>query len=156
MEFSAGAAIGAGLVATGVMTAMLYMGIALMPQRMTMNLLYMLGTMMTRGTTAAYLVGAMMHGSMGVVFALSHVGAYQVFGLQSDLLGWGVFFGFLHWIAFGVGLGMVGTVHPLMRTGQMAAPGAFALNYPAATVAGALMVHLVYGALVGVLYEAWV
>ncbi len=156
MDFSAGAAIGGGLVATAVMTAMLYMGIALMPRWMTMNLLYMLGTMMTRGTTTAYLVGAMMHGSMGVVFALAHVGVYQVFGLESGLLGWGILFGFLHWIGFGVGLGMVGTVHPLMRTGQLAAPGAFALNYPAATAAGALMLHLVYGALVGVLYAAWV
>ena len=98
MDFSAGAAIGAGLVATAVMTAMLYMGIALMPRWMTMNLLYMLGTMMTRGTTTAYLVGAMMHGSMGVVFALGHVGAYQVLGLESGLLGWGILFGFLHWI----------------------------------------------------------
>jgi hypothetical protein len=47
MDFSAEAVIGAGLVATEAMTAVLYMGISMIPKQMTMNLLYMLGTMVT-------------------------------------------------------------------------------------------------------------
>lgn len=46
MSFDAGAAIGAGLIAGAVMSVLLYMGIAMMPRQMKMNLFLMLGTMM--------------------------------------------------------------------------------------------------------------
>lgn len=156
MEYNLGAAIAAGIVGTVAMTAMLYMGIAMMPKRMTMNLLYMLGTMMTRNRTVAYLVGAMMHGVMGIVFALIHTGVYQAIGLESSLVAWGILFGFVHWLVVGMGLGMIGTVHPLMRAGQLQVPGAFAKNLPSMTVMGFLMVHLLYGLLVGAIYGAYV
>ena len=55
MDYSFGAAIAAGVLATVVMTAMLYMGMAVMPRQMPMNILYMLGTM--PGTMMAYVVG---------------------------------------------------------------------------------------------------
>ncbi|MBI4306343.1 MAG: hypothetical protein HY678_08485, partial [Chloroflexi bacterium] len=48
MEWDAGAAVIAGLAATAVMTMVLYMGIAMMPRQMTMNILYMEGSMVTR------------------------------------------------------------------------------------------------------------
>ena len=90
MEYNIGAAIGAGLVGTWVMGAVLYMGIAMMPRQMTMNLLYMLGTMMTRNRVAAYTVGAMIHTVNGIVFALIHTGVYQgLLGLESGLAGLG-------------------------------------------------------------------
>ncbi len=156
MDFNVGAAIGAGLVATAVMTAVLYMGIAMMPKQMTMNLLYMLGTMMTRSTTPAYMVGAMMHTMMGIVFALIHAGVYAGLDIESGLVGWGLPLGLLHWLVVGMGLGMVGTMHPMMRSGEMMAPGVFVKNHPPMTVMGFLMLHLIYGLLVGLLYEAWV
>ncbi len=53
MEYNFGAAILAGVVGTVVMTALLYMGLGMMPRQMTMNLLYMLGTMMTRNKVMA-------------------------------------------------------------------------------------------------------
>lgn len=155
MEYNLGVAITAGVVGTVVMTAVLYMGIAMMPRRMTMNLLYMLGTMMTSNRLAAYLVGAMVHGVMGVVFALIHTGIYQAIGLESSLVAWGILFGFVHWIVVGMGMGMIGTVHPLMRNGQMQAPGVFVRNLPAMTVVGFLMLHLLYGLLVGAVYGAY-
>ena len=155
MDYNVGAAIGAGLVATAVMTAGLYGGIAMMPKQMTMNLLYMLGTMATRSKVPAYGVGGMMHAMNGIVFALIHTGLYQAFGLESGLLGWGILFGFAHWIAVGIGMAMVGVVHPIMRSGEMLAPGPFAKNFPTLTVMGFLMLHLVYGLVVGGLYEVW-
>jgi len=71
MDF--GAAIVAGVVGTVVMTAILYMGMAMMPRQITMNLLYMLGTMMTRDKVMAYGIGTMMHGTMGIVLGLIHI-----------------------------------------------------------------------------------
>lgn len=155
MEYNLGAAIAAGIVGTVVMTAMLYMGIAMMPRQMTMNLLYMLGTMMTRNKTAAYMVGGMMHGVMGVIFALVHTGVYQATGLETSLVAWGVLFGFVHWLVVGMGIGMISTVHPMMRSGELQAPGVYARNLPSMTVIGFLMLHLLYGLLVGAIYSAY-
>lgn len=156
MEYSVGAAIGAGLLATAIMTVVLYMGIGMMPRQMTMNLLYMLGTMVTRNKGMAYIMGAIIHGAMGVIFALIHTGLYQSFGLESGLAGWGLVFGFAHWVIVGVGMGMVGSMHQLMRAGEMDAPGVFVVNYPMMTRGGFLMLHLLYGLLVGLFYEAFV
>ena len=155
MDYSFGAAIAAGVVATVVMTAMLYMGMAMMPRQMPMNILYMLGTMMSRNTMMAYVAGTMMHAMMGIAFALVHTAAFKGLDLTSALVAWGVLFGFVHYLIVGMGMGMIGTMHPLMRTGQMPAPGIFVSNLPRMTVMGFLMVHLVYGLVVGVLYEAW-
>jgi hypothetical protein len=155
-DFDAGAAIGARLVATVVMTTVLYMGIAMMPKQMTMKLLYMLGTMMTRSTAPAYLVGAMMHAMMGIVFALIHAVVYAALDIGSALVGWGLLLGLAHWAIVGIGLGMVGMMHTMIRSGEMMAPGVFVKNHPPMTVMGFLMLHLIYGLVVDLLYEAWV
>ena len=61
----------------------------------------------------------------------------------------------MHWVIFGIGLGMVPPMHQGIRNGTVQAPGMFAMNLPAMTVMGALMLHLVFGVTVGGLYEAW-
>ena len=155
MDYSIGAAIGAGAVATLVMTLIMYMGRAMMPQQMPMNILYMLGSMMTPSKMPAYMMGVMMHAVNGIIFAIVHTALYQAFGLESGLLGWGILFGFIHWIIVGMGLGMMGMMHPMMRRGDMDAPGAFAMRLPMMNVMGFLMLHLVYGLVLGALYEAW-
>ncbi len=159
MDYTFGAAIAAGVVATVVMTAMLYMGMAVMPRQMPMNILYMLGTMpgtmMSRNKMMAYIAGTMMHGMMGIAFALAHTGVIKGLDLTSALVAWGVLFGFVHYLIVGMGMGMMGTMHPLMRTGQMPAPGLYVTKFPRMTVMGFLMVHLVYGLVVGALYDVW-
>ena len=54
----------------------------------------------------------------------------------------------------GMGLGMMPLMHVGIRNRIITAPGAFALNLPKMTVMGFLMLHLVYGVLVAVVYEA--
>ena len=167
MNFDAGAAIGAGLIAGAAMSLLLYLGIAMVPRQMKMDLFLMLGTMVIKpravaaggGSTTlvnkpvAYLSGAMVHGVMSIMFGLVHVALYTAFGLQSGLAAWGVLFGLAHWLFSGVGLAMVPLMHPLMKNGQMAAPGAFALSYPVMTAGGFFMLHLIFGVLVAVLYQ---
>ena len=154
MDYDIVAAVVAGLVATGVMTAMMYMGRAMMPEQMPMNILYMLGGMMSRSSGPAYMMGFMMHFGMGVGFAIIHTALYQAFGLDSQLLLWGLLFGTVHWVVAGMGMGMMGSMHPLIRGGEMAAPGPFLRNYPMMSVVGFLMLHLVFGLIVGGVYEA--
>ncbi len=155
MEYSVGGTIVAGVVGTAVMTAILYMGVAMMPRQMTMNILYMLGTMMTRNKVMAYGIGTMMHGTMGIAFGLIHIAVFQAFGL-SAVAAWGLLFGFVHYLIVGMGMGMMGTMHPMMRNGQMPAPGLYVRNFPVMTVMGFLMLHLVYGLVVALLYAALV
>ncbi len=156
MSYDVGAAVLAGLVGGAVMAMLLYAGIAMAPKQMKMNLFYLLGTMMLPTGAVVYVAGAMIHGMMSVAFGLIHTGLYQAFGLESGLWAWGLLFGLAHWIVVGVGMGMMSIVHPRVRSGEVGAPGAFAKNYPPMTVVGFLMLHLIYGLLVGVVYGALV
>ena len=166
MSFDAGAAMGAGLIAGAVMSVLLYMGIAMMPRQMKMNLFLMLGTMMVgnkplatgnevtiiSNKPIAYVAGGMMHGVMSIVFGLIHVAFYTALGLERGLVAWGLLFGFVHWLISGMGLSMVPAMHPLMKSGQMDPPGAFALSYPPMTAMGFFVLHIVFGVVVGVVY----
>ena len=152
MSFEAGAAVGAGLIGGAVMSMLLYMGIGMMPRQMKMNLFLMLGTMVFTNKGMAYVAGAMMHGVMSIAFGLVHVGLYTAFGLESALVVWGILFGLAHWLVTGMGLGMVPIMHPVIRRGEMQPPGAFAMNYPSMTAMGFLMLHILFGILVGVSY----
>ena len=153
MDFPA--TIGAGLLAGAIMGAILYMGIAMMPGQMKMNLFYMLGSMMFRDGPMLYVAGAMAHGVMSIVFALIHVGIYDALDLDSYLVAWGLLFGFVHYLVVGMALGMMPVMHPRIREGSLQAPGAFAMAYPMATAAGFLMLHLLYGVLVAALYDGF-
>ena len=103
MEFNAGAAIIAGLIGGAAMVVPLYMGIAMIPNQMKMNLFLMLGTVMIfRGGPMAYVAGAMIHAAMSIAFALIHVAVYTAFGLETELAAWGVLFGVVHWVVVGM------------------------------------------------------
>ena len=97
----------------------------------------------------------MVHAGLSIGFALAHVGLYQAFGLESNLVGWGVLFGAIHWLIVGMGMGMrmMRIMHQGIKTGIISAPGAFALGYPKMTAAGFLILHVVYWVLVAAMYE---
>ena len=155
MEIDLGAAIAAGLVATAAMTAVLYMGIGMMPMQMTMNLLYMEGSMVVAQRTQAFLLGAMMHTMMGVAFAVLHVALYRAFGIESGLAVWGLAIGIGHAALIGaIGMPMVGAIHPLVRSGRLIAPGFMLTSHPMGTVVGFFMVHAIFGAVTGLVYES--
>jgi len=153
MDFTA--AIFAGLVGGAAMTAVLYLGILMIPEHMKMNLLYMLGSMMFGERMMIYVSGAMMHAVNSIAFALAHVALYQTFDLDSELALWGLAFGAVHWLVAGMALGMMPMLHPRIKEGTLVAPGAFAMDYPMATMMGFLMLHLMFGILVGVFYEVF-
>ncbi len=167
MDFDAAAAIVAGLIGGSVMAILLYMGIAMIPNQMKMNMFLLLGTMMlttkpmayaTGGTTStnkpmAYVIGAMVHAVISIAFALIHVAVYTAFDLETELAAWGVLFGVVHWVIVGMGMGMMRFMHPLIRSGEMDDPGAFALKFPVMTAVGFFMLHIIFGVLVAVFYE---
>ncbi len=133
MEFEPEWAILAGLVGGAVMAVILYMGIILMPQQMKMNLFMMLGTMVLPVGAAAFLMGAMVHAGMSVVFGLIHGGVFAALDIDSAEAAWGLLFGVAHWAVVGMALGMMPMMHPRMRSGEIDEPGFFALGYPPMT-----------------------
>ena len=137
------------------MTGILYMGIAMMPRQMKMNLFLVLGTMTLNRGPMAYVIGAMVHAGMSVLFALAHVALFDALDLNSSLAAWGLLFGLVHWVIVGMALGMMPAMHRGIRSGQVEAPGAYAMGYPPMTTMGFLMLHLLYGVLVGAFYTAF-
>ncbi len=155
MDFEPEWAILAGLVGGTVMAVILYMGIIMLPQQMKMNLFMMLGTMMLPAGVAAFAMGAMIHLGMSVIFGLIHGAVFAAADIDSSEAAWGLLFGLGHWAAVGMALGMLPLMHPRIRSGEIDAPGFYALSYPPMTAMGFLMLHLVFGVIVGVLYGAW-
>jgi hypothetical protein len=154
MDFEVGWAAGAGLMGGAAMTAVLYMGIAMMPNQMRMNLLPMLGTMMLPMGPMAYVAGGMVHGVMSAVFGLVHAGVFAGLDIESATAAWGLLFGLVHWAAAGMALGMMPLMHRGIQKGEIEAPGYYALRLGPATAMGFLMLHLLFGLLVGVIYGA--
>lgn len=151
MDFEPGWAIVAGLIGGGVLTLLSYMGKYMMPQHMKMDMLQMLGTMMLPAGAMAYGLGLMMHASASAAFGLVYAGLFDALELEATAA-WGLLFGLVHWMVAGMAMGMMPIMHPRIRSGQMSAPGVLVLSYPAMTAAGFLMLHLVYGVVVGGLY----
>ena len=80
------AAIYAGLIGGAAMVIPLYMGIAMIPGQMKMNLFLLLGTMMIfKGGMTAYAAGAMTYTAMSIEGALIHVAVYRGIELESQL-----------------------------------------------------------------------
>ncbi len=155
MDFEPEWAILAGLIGGVVMAVILYMGIIMLPQQMKMNLFMMLGTMMLPAGVAAFAMGAMIHAGMSIVFGLVHGAVFAALDIDSAEAAWGLLFGLGHWAVVGMALGMLPLMHPRIRSGEIDAPGFYALSYPPMTVMGFLMLHLVFGVIVGALYGAW-
>jgi hypothetical protein len=155
VDFELGPAIAAGLVGGGVMVLLLYAGRAMMPAQMRMDLLLLLGGMMGLRGPAGYASGLMMHGVSSAAFGVLHAAVFASADIDDAVLAWGIAFGAVHALATGMALGMMPAVHPEIRAGRLAAPGPFALSLGAPTALGFLVLHLVFGGLVGILYASW-
>ena len=154
VEFDIAWAIGAGLIGGAAMAAVLYMGIAIMPDQMRMNLFLMLGTMMLPAGPLAYMAGAMIHAMMSVAFGLIHAGIFAGADIESATAAWGLLFGLVHWGVVGMALGMMPIMHRGIQRGEVPAPGFYAISLGPMTAMGFLMLHLLFGLLVGVIYSA--
>ena len=80
----------------GVMAAILYMAIFMLPDQMKMNLFMMLGSMMLPVGAAAFVMGAMAHAGMSVVMGLIHGAVFAAADIDSAEWAWGLLFGLVH------------------------------------------------------------
>jgi hypothetical protein len=148
-------ALAGGVVGTAVLTS----GLRLAQEaRLTrMDIAFLLGTALSERRDRAQLLGYVLHGASGLVFAL----VYGLIFVATDAAGWlfGGLLGLVHGlVAGGVLINvLLPAVHPRMgrpwtdaqETPLLEPPGFMLVNYGPATGAVALLLHVVYGAIVG-------
>ena len=119
-----------------------------------MDLLDLLGSMVApAGTAASRVTGAVVHHVNGALLAIAWAYGVALVDLPANWatgLAWGAILTVLAlWM-----MTAVGSVHPAIRRGEQDDPGPAATNFGAMTPAGSLMGHLVYGLVLGLLYDA--
>jgi hypothetical protein len=170
MEFEFWPAVVAGFAGGAVMSMLMVMMRKAGKTEMDMALIE--GSMLSGDRDKAKAIGAFMH---LVVFSALIIGSiyawlFDVFGVSEDNAWWiGALYGVAHGILAGLLMGMMHAMHPRMRGGMeservdqvggpsdgsllLKPPGVFAKNYGPATPPGVLMVHVVYGLVVGLVY----
>lgn len=142
----------AGLIGGAVMVVLLYGAIAMMPRVMNMNMMAMLGGMFGLTGPLGFGVGLMIHAMMSVLFGIAHVGVLTALDAESSI-GAGALVGLAHGVVAGVMLSAMPAMHPLMRAGQMAAPGPFGWSLGPMNAMGFMMLHIIFGVIVAAVYS---
>ncbi len=146
-----GSAIIAGLVATIVMSILMYMGKAM---GMKMDMPRILGLMFVRPNHqgSVYTIGIILHLMMGVIFAIIYGALFNLLGIAANWF-WGGVFGLIHGIVLGAMLPIMPSIHPRMGNSKVLPPlGAYASNYGSMMPVAWIMLHIIFGAVIGWLY----
>jgi uncharacterized membrane protein YagU involved in acid resistance len=147
-----------GLVATAALTAV--MSVAQLAGFTRLDLPLVLGTAFSDDPDRARVVGFFAHLAFGEAFALGYAATFALLDQASWWLGGAL--GALHVsVALTVLVPLLPGVHPRMAseragrssTASLEPPGLLALNYGAQTPAVAIVAHLVYGVVLGVLLQ---
>lgn len=138
----------AGVVGGAVMSAIMFLARMM---GMDVMLEQNLGTMFLEPGTAAWIVGFVMHLLISGMIALAYAWAFENVLNRS---GWqaGVMVSVVHILVAGLFMGAVmPAMHPLVPE-QMAGPGWFMANLGLMGVIAFVMLHLIFGAIVGSMY----
>jgi hypothetical protein len=143
-----------GLIATAGLTAVMIA--AQLAGFTRLDIPLMLGTIVTEDPDRARVAGFAIHLAIGQVFAVFYAAGFAALDRSDWWLG--ALFGLAHAVvALIVLVPLLPGVHPRMAseragpnsTAVLEPPGAFALNYGAATPLVAVGAHVVYGAVLG-------
>ncbi|HLU42141.1 MAG TPA: hypothetical protein VKZ55_07075 [Microthrixaceae bacterium] len=148
-----------GVVATAGLTAVMIA--AQLSGWSRLDLPLMLGTILVEDPDLARVAGFVVHLAIGQLFAIFYVAGFAAFGRS----GWwlGAVFGLGHAaVALTILVPLLPGIHPRMATERagprstsvLEPPGLFGLNYGAATPIVAVVAHLCYGAVLGLLVGA--
>lgn len=146
-----------GFAATVVLTSLLVLFRTMHLTRM--DIPFLLGTIWTPDRHRAKWIGFLVHIFIGFVFAFIYAWALE----ETRLFYWwfGALIGLVHAIfVLMAGMSVVSTFHPRMATEdqgpdptrQLEPPGFMILNYGKGTPIASIIVHLVYGGILGAFY----
>ena len=120
-----------------------------------MDLLDLLGSVVREPRTAgSKAVGTVIHHVNGAILGIG--GAYAAV-LANEPFDWvsGLWWGAALWVLAMLMITTVGSVHPAIRRHAQDDPGPAATNFGTMTPIGSLAGHLVWGVVLGLLYNAW-
>jgi hypothetical protein len=147
-----------GLLATLAMSTLLSASQGLGLTRM--NLIYLLGTVITPNRERAHAYGLGLHLLWGWTFSILYV---QIFEDRHLATWWfGLALGLAHaLLLLTVGMSLIPNIHPRMAsekrgpdaTRQLEPPGFLGLNYGVQTPVSVLLSHAVFGVILGSLYR---
>lgn len=144
-----GKAFLAGVIGAAVMSAIMFMARTLMGMEVKLELL--LGTMVgLEPSTTAWIVGFVMHLVLSGGIALAYAWAFENV-LHRSGAGAGALVAVPHILIAGVFMGMLPAMHPLVPE-TMEGPGFFMLNLGVMGLIAFVMLHLIFGAIVGAMY----
>ncbi|MGZ3688728.1 MAG: hypothetical protein ACXWP5_01005 [Bdellovibrionota bacterium] len=116
------------------------------------DLLTMIGTFFTRSNTPlTWVLGFFIFILFTGVVGLAYAAAFRVLGRSGGLAGASL--GVIHWLWSGGALGILSAMHPLIPY-ALPDPGYFGANLGGGTTITLIGVHLIYGAMVGLLYRS--
>ena len=150
MDIQLGHSVWIGLVATLVMTTLLYtLPLVGFPRT---DVAFYLGSFLKAPRSRASLYGLVIHFSMGIVFAFLY-GLGFLF-LDVEPTWWiGAIGGIVHWLAVMLSSDIIGEINREVRAGRMRNPGLFMSNLGVAAAVGSLVRHISFGTTVGLFYD---
>jgi len=139
----------AGVVSTVIFTLILMMAPKMgMPK---MDIVSLLGSMFGSPNP---LLGWVMHLMMGIIFALIYAFLWAN-GIGAATWSSGLVFGAAHWLIVGVAMAMIPMMHAGIKNGTVPAPGLWMTNNGGAMAfMGGLVGHMIFGAVVALVYAA--
>ena len=142
-------ALFAGVVGGAVMSMIL--GLA-RTMGMQVDVELMLGTLLGEPPSVAIrMIGLIVHLVISGLIALLYAAGFEYVMQRA---GWrvGLAFSLVHLLIAGIFLGVIPALHPLVPE-VMPAPGAFMANLGILGIGAFVLLHLLYGAIVGTMYE---
>ncbi|MGK5086986.1 hypothetical protein WDW86_05465 [Bdellovibrionota bacterium FG-2] len=137
---------------TGGLIMILSMAIARAFGLSTLNVELIFGSLLTRDTgPGTWVLGLFTHMLFSGVVAILYGVVFRALGRSSTFMG--ILLGAIQFAAVGVAMGVFSGQHPMIPT-QIADPGFFALNLGGNSFGSYFVCHLIFGALVGNLYES--
>ncbi|MFU8804535.1 MAG: hypothetical protein ACNA8W_12045 [Bradymonadaceae bacterium] len=155
MDIAFDYAILGGIIAAFVMVVAMYAGRIM---GLATDMIRVIGLMFVpeEKAGAVYAVGFVVHFLTGAVFGIVYavlfhaIAAVPVISIAATA---GALFGILHGLSIGAILGFMPAFHPRMGVGEaVAPPGFFGRNVGLAMPVGLIILHVIYGAIVGVVY----
>lgn len=142
----------AGMIGALAMTALMWLGVWM--QWTPLGLESLLGSLIIgKATGPAWIIGFAWHLVNGGLFALGYAFVFRAARTSGPTLGATI--GVAHWLVAGLLLGIVQAVHPLPIVRMTPSYFIFWWSFGTMTFWGSLILHVVYGAIVGSLYRSY-
>jgi hypothetical protein len=149
IDIEVGAAVLAGLIAGTVMEGPGYLQKALgLPLKQ--NIFRTWGILFGQRGAAGYVIGFLFHSAIAVFAAVLYAVAFNLIGVEGDLWLYGLLGGLIHYTLAGPIVAVIPSLNP--DTGNLREQGFAYKNYGALDVVSALVGHLAFGTLTGILY----